>query len=258
MCLAPCFKGCTDQDYATEVASVQSYFDSGGESLLSEMEEERERLSSALDFEAAAQQHVKIAKLKSTLSACDEICGRLDRLDAVIIQPSSMQPFSTQPSSTLPPSALQPKSVALFRFRKGELAGPEPFPVEMEGDAEPLESRLRVALARLLPVGARSSQQFTEGLAILKRWYYRSHKVGEIIFAKDDGELPMRRLANAVGRVYRGEKEATLPAQNSSLVEKEPPGAPGPGAGAITRLHDRVQSVMICGNIILQNLSWKV
>src|SRR6266700_3454028 len=26
MCLAPCFKGCTDQDYAAEVARVQAYF----------------------------------------------------------------------------------------------------------------------------------------------------------------------------------------------------------------------------------------
>jgi hypothetical protein len=41
---------------------------------------------------------------------------------------------------------------------------------------------------------------------MLKRWYYRSHKVGEIIFAKEDGELPMRKLMNAVGRVVRGEK----------------------------------------------------
>jgi excinuclease ABC subunit C len=33
MCLAPCFKGCTDEDYSAEVARVQAYFDSGGESL---------------------------------------------------------------------------------------------------------------------------------------------------------------------------------------------------------------------------------
>jgi hypothetical protein len=44
-------------------------------------------------------------------------------------------------------------------------------------------------------------------LAILKRWYYRSHKVGEVLFADQQGELPMRRIVRAVGRVYRGEKE---------------------------------------------------
>ena len=107
MCLAPCFKGCTDEAYAAEVARVQEYFDSGGQSLLRELEAERERLSAELDFEAAAAQHAKVAKIKGILSACDDICGRLDRLDAVIIQPSA-----------------EAKSVALFRFHGGELLGP--------------------------------------------------------------------------------------------------------------------------------------
>ena len=65
MCLAPCFKGCTDEDYAAEIARVQQYFDSGGQSLLHELEAERERLSAELDFEAAAAQHAKVAKIKS-------------------------------------------------------------------------------------------------------------------------------------------------------------------------------------------------
>ena len=189
MCLAPCFKGCTDEAYAVEVARVQAYFDSCGQSLLAEMEGERERLSAALDFEAAAQQHAKIAKVKGILSACDEICRRLDQLDAVIVQPSS-----------------QPKSVALFRFRKGELAGPEPFMVETGDPSQSLENRVRAALEQFTPSGAHSAQQFAEELALLKRWHFRSHKVGEIILAKEDGELPMRRIANAATRTYKGEK----------------------------------------------------
>ena len=116
MCLAPCFKGCTDEAYAAEVARVREYFDSSGQSLLRELEAERERLSAELDFEAAAAQHAKIAKIKGILSACDDICGRLDRLDAVIIQPSA-----------------EAKSVSLFRFHGGELLGPVPVPMESEG-----------------------------------------------------------------------------------------------------------------------------
>ncbi len=189
MCLAPCFKGCTDEAYAAEVARVQAYLDSGGQSLVGEMEAERERHSAALDFEGAAQQHAKVAKVKGVLSAADEICRRLDRLDAVIVQPS--------------PEA---KSVALFRFRRGELAGPHPFAVEMENVGESLEHRVRGTLQQFVPAGARSALQFTEELAILKRWYYRSHKVGEIILANDEGELSARRIANAVGRVSKGEK----------------------------------------------------
>jgi excinuclease ABC subunit C len=190
MCLAPCFKGCTDEAYAAEVARVQAYFDSGGQSQLQELEIERERLSAALDFEAAAAQHAKIAKIKAILSACDDICGRLDHLNAVIIQPS-----------------LEPKAVALFHFCRGELSGPVAFVVEAEDDSQSQESRIKAALERIGPGGPLSAQRFMEELAILKRWYYRSHKVGEVFFSTNQSELPMRRIVRGVSRVYRGEKE---------------------------------------------------
>jgi len=240
MCLAPCFKGCTDEAYAAEVARVQEYFDSGGQSLLRELEAERERLSAELDFEAAAAQHAKVAKIKGILSACDEICGRLDRLDAVIIQP-----------------AAEEKSVSLFRFHCGELQGPVPISMESESvesevvksekmepenrksenkeaeslnsedpphdpvnflqesqaeavPAQTLDSRIRAALDSVATSGSLSAQRFSQELAILKRWYYRTHKVGEIFFANDKGELPLRRIVRGATRVYRGEKEAPV------------------------------------------------
>jgi excinuclease UvrABC nuclease subunit len=189
MCLAPCFQGCTDAAYAAEVTRVQSFLDSCGDSLIQELSAERDRLSAALDFEAAAQQHANIEKVKSIISMADEIYHRIDRLDAVIIQP-----------------ALDPKSAALFRFYKGELAGPQQFTVECEDTSQTLDSRLRATLKKMEPEGARAAQRFLEELAILKRWYYRTHKVGEIVFAKDGGEYPMRKLGNAVGRVHRREK----------------------------------------------------
>ncbi len=199
MCLAPCFKGCTDEAYVAEVGRVQAWFESRGQSLLGELEAERDRLSAAMEFEAAAQQHAKIARLKSILSGCDEISGRLDQLDAFVIQPSS-----------------QPGSAALFRFSAGAFAGPELFPVEVKGaevegaeverKAESIDARLRRVIRQLHPVQARSAAQAGEELAILRRWYYRTHKTGEIVFARAGHELPIRKLANAVIRVHRGEK----------------------------------------------------
>jgi excinuclease UvrABC nuclease subunit len=223
MCLAPCFKGCTDEAYAAEVARVREYFDSAGGSLLRELEAERERLSSELDFEAAAAQHAKVAKIKGILSACDDVCGRLDRLDAVIIQPSA-----------------DPKSVVLFRFHGCELNGPVPFAIEAEDTqqtvqnatipteaapaqgvtAQTTENRLRAVLESMVGKGSHSAQRFGEELAILKRWYYRSHKVGEVFFAGGDGELPWRRIVRGVGRVYRGEKEAVVAAPQDPAIEE--------------------------------------
>ncbi|MGE5324493.1 MAG: hypothetical protein ACM3SW_16625 [Actinomycetota bacterium] len=207
MCLAPCFKGCTDEAYAAEVARVQAYFDSCGNSLLNELEAERDRLSAEMEFEAAAQQHAKIAKLRGILSACDEISGRLDQLDAVIILPSA-----------------EPGCVALFRFREGAFTAPEQFPVENEGES--LDARLRTCLQQLAPARARSAAQFSEELAMLKRWYYRSHKTGEVVFASRQGELSIRKIANAVLRVHRGEKPVTLAVPAPSPETAEPGEAP--------------------------------
>jgi len=167
---------------------------------------ERDRLSSDLDFEGAARQHEKVTKVKGIASSCSEIYRGLDQIDAVIVQPAS-----------------QPESVALFRFSHGELAGPEYFSMEARDDAPPVEARLRETLPKLVLSGARSLQQFTEELAILKRWYYRTHKTGEIFFANHQGELPVRRISNAVQRVFRGEKEtADPPASENSSVAQTP------------------------------------
>jgi excinuclease ABC subunit C len=203
MCLAPCFKGCTDEAYMAEVSRVQAYFDSGGGSLLQALEAERDRLSADMDFEGAAQLHLKVAKVKGILSVCDDICRRLDLLDAVIVQPAS-----------------EAGSVALFRFRKGELCGPEKLILESKEIAEKQEDAgtpaepspsqhelLRNILQKLEGQEAKSATQFSEALALLKRWYYRTHKTGEIVLARPDGELPIRKITNAITRVSRGEKD---------------------------------------------------
>ncbi len=212
MCLAPCFKGCTDEAYAEEVTRVQAFFDSGGESLIAEIEAERDRLSADLDFEAAAERHMRLNKIKGVAALSDEICRRIDQLDAVIVQPAIQ-------------SAIQSKTVALFRFCKGELTGPEHFAVETPADkqtatentANTPDQRLRECFARLIPAGAHSAAQFMEELAMLKRWYYRTHKTGEIVLAKQDGELSIRRIANAVNRVCKYEKISDqLPSPPSS------------------------------------------
>jgi excinuclease ABC subunit C len=200
MCLAPCFKGCTDEAYMEEVARVQAFFDSGGESLVNELEAERDRLSAALDFEAAAQQHARIAKVKSIAALSDEICRRLDQLDAVIVQPSA-----------------EKVGVNLFRFYKGELAGPESFTLEPPDQSESLEQRLRTHFAQPAPAGAPTAVQFSEELALLKRWFYRTHKTGEIVLARTLGDLPMRKLAHAVARVGNIEKAPAAAAESGPL-----------------------------------------
>jgi hypothetical protein len=78
--------------------------------------------------------------------------------------------------------------------------------MEAEDTTQPMESRVRGALEVLVSSGSRQAQRFSEELAILKRWYYRSHKAGEIVLANANGDLSIRKVANAMGRVAKGEK----------------------------------------------------
>ena len=68
-----------------------------------------------------------------------------------------------------------------------------------------------------------SALERMEHLAMLKHWYYRSSRQGEIFLADARGELPLRRLVRGVSRVFRGEKAADSPAESAKTIEDRPP-----------------------------------
>jgi len=191
MCLAPCFKGCSDEEYHSEVARVQAFFNTSGESLARELTGQRERASTELAFEEAAAIHIKLDKLKPLLSQLPEIVHRIDRLQAILVQPSP-----------------EPNSVSVFHFAEAMLQGPFPFSVELRAESQSMESRVETAIAGFPPPNSHSTAERIEHLAILKRWFYRSHRTGEIFFANDNGSWPLRRIVRGIGRVYKGEKPA--------------------------------------------------
>ena len=191
MCLAPCFKGCSDDEYVTEVNRVQAYFDSSGDSLQRELSAERESASGRLAFEDAAAIHARVEKLKPLLSQLPEIVQRLDRLSALMIQPSHIA-----------------GSVTFFRVDAGKISGPHPFCIQSAEHAksQSMESRVQVALDTFPPAKAESASETMEHLALLKRWFYRGSRTGELFFADPKGELPMRRIVRGISRVFRGEQ----------------------------------------------------
>jgi excinuclease ABC subunit C len=191
MCLAPCFKGCSDEEYFAEVNRVQAYFDSAGDSLTRELSAEREAASGKLAFEDAAAIHVRVAKLKPIVSQIPEIVHRLDRLAALMIQPSHIA-----------------GSVAFFRVEAGRISGPNSFCIKPTEHAksQSMESRVQATLDSFPPAKTGAALETMEHLALLKRWYYRGSRIGEIFFADATGELPMRRIVRGIARVFRGEK----------------------------------------------------
>ena len=191
MCLAPCFRGCTDQEYRAEVQRVETYFDTRGDSLLRHFSEERDTASSNLAFEDAAAIHVKVEKLRPVVNQIPEIVQRLDRLSALMIQPSHLA-----------------DSVAFLKIETGRISGPLQFSIQppQHAKSQSMEARVLSALEAIPASGAKSALETMEHLAILKRWYYRGTRMGEIFFAGEKGVLPMRRIVRGVSRVLRGEK----------------------------------------------------
>jgi len=194
MCLAPCFRGCTDDEYRAEVVRVEDFLDSRGESLKRQMAAERDGASSKMEFETAAAIHARLDKLAPVLQQLPEFVRRIDQAHAVIVQ-----------------KAVQPESVALFRVDGGALAGPLEFPISdaEHAKSQSMEARIQAALAEFPASKPASAIERMEHLAILKRWCYRGTRTGEIFFADAKGELPMRRLVRGIGRVYRGEAPET-------------------------------------------------
>jgi excinuclease ABC subunit C len=196
MCLAPCFKGCTDEQYHAEVIRVQAYFDTAGKSFLREISSERDQASANLEFENAAMLHARIEKLKPLLSQLPEIVHRIDRLAGVLVEPNNAQP---SPAT---------ESIVFFRIDAGLISAPLTFALRSpeHTKSQSMESRIQEALSSHPPAVAGTALESMEHLAILKRWFYRSSRVGEIFFADEKGVLPMRRLVRGISRVFRGEK----------------------------------------------------
>ncbi|HZP04021.1 MAG TPA: excinuclease ABC subunit C [Terracidiphilus sp.] len=225
MCLAPCYKGCTDERYAEESAAVESFFATRGENRLVTLRTQRDTASANLEFESAAAIHAQVQRVEAVRSLASELVRPLSQLHAVILQASA-----------------QPDEVAVFLFEGGRLRGPAAFstvgmriqneqsgssslfaqplaieavPENVEQGSEDrnqsavvsrglLEARMEDALNALAQAPGATSATVRQGhLALLKRWYYRPEikRAGEIFFLDAGGHWPIKAMLRGVGRV---------------------------------------------------------
>ena len=234
MCLAPCYKGCTDERYDEESAAVQDFLASRGENKLVVLRGERDAASEKLAFENASALHAQVQKVEAVRALAPELVQPLSKLQAAILQAST-----------------NPDEVAVFLFDQGRLRGPaafstigmriqneqsgssslfaqpmalEPVPEEQgvgirdqgAGSNEQnqlarikvprtmLESRMEGLLAELMrPMDAPNSVLRQGHLALLKRWYYRPEvkREGEVVFPDAEGHWQIRALLRSAGRI---------------------------------------------------------
>jgi excinuclease UvrABC nuclease subunit len=221
MCLAPCFAGCTKEEYDAEVQRLVQFLDTNGNSLRAAIEDDREGASADLDFERAAQLHKRIEKLDEALRFRPELARRIANLDAVILQRSAEE-----------------QSIGVFGIHGGRLAEPfflrfaeiasQPRSAEhifkdyLEGSsatAQDAENFLR-------PSASASREELGEHLALISRWFYSNPREGEIFFREKD--WPYRKILRACSRLL-SPKAAEPPATEKTASEKTEPDTPAQG-----------------------------
>jgi hypothetical protein len=135
MCLAPCFKGCTDERYAEESAAVESFFATRGDSRLVTLRAQREQASADLEFEAAAAIHAQVQRVEGVRALASELVRPMSRLRAVILQqaappavgPTARSHPSDEDLSLGAPASARMYEVHVFLFEGGRLRGPAAF-----------------------------------------------------------------------------------------------------------------------------------
>ncbi len=220
MCLAPCFAGCTKEEYASEVGRVLETLDTNGAALTESLAREREAAGEALDFERAATLHKRLEKADAALRGMPELARRIESLNAVILQ-----------------RAAEEKAVIVFPLHAGILAEPIFLRFgELSSQPRPMETILRSQLEAQTPVSATANSskpemneqageingaemrtgapvsdlrsryglrvapaELPEHLSMVARWFYSKPRQGEIFFR--DGEWPYRRILRACARL---------------------------------------------------------
>jgi excinuclease UvrABC nuclease subunit len=204
MCLAPCFAGCTKEEYDVEVQRLVAFLETGGASLRETLQAERNQSSEEMNFEKAALLHKKLDKLDDALRGQSELPRRLQDLNAIILQ-----------------RAAADQSVSIYEVHAGKIA--EPFELSfasLAGDPRSAEQLLRQHLepnqtivnrseppqavisseARNLSSFASTSQaDLSEHLWLLARWFYSNPRHGEIFFRGK--AWPYRRMMRACARL---------------------------------------------------------
>ena len=200
-CLAPCFAGCTDQEYAAESARAAAFLATGGASALSSLEREREAASANLEFERAALLHSDLEKVAAARRNLPEIARAIQALNAVILQ-----------------CGAEDGTIAVFVVKAARIA--DPFLLrftELASQPRSVEEILRAALEtpaeaipqQTIPHGLSPQAELEDHLALLARWFYSRPRQGEIFFSEAGPRgWPYRRMLRACSRLLQPEAPA--------------------------------------------------
>jgi excinuclease ABC subunit C len=207
MCLAPCFAGCTKDEYDVEVNRLVQFLNTNSLSLHDSFAQEREAASEQMDYEKAAAIHKKLEKLDDVLRGKPDLSRRIEDIDAVVLQRS-----------------VEEHTVVFFGMRGGRLADPFYLRFGDTGKPASAEETVRDYLESVQSgtpaVNAspkQSAAELGEHLALLSRWFFSSPREGEIFFREK--EWPYRRILRACSRLLFPKEKSE---ENGSATGRTP------------------------------------
>jgi excinuclease ABC subunit C len=217
MCLAPCFAGCSKEEYGTEVHKLVNFLETGGNSLREALEKEREQASDNLDFEKANVLHKRLEKLDGALRSGPELARKVSDINAVILQRSAEE--QTIAAYAVRHGLLDedPLTVRFAEMASAPKSAEQLFRDYLEPNAEMHAGTAGFAGARhavpvLDPAPTRTPLigkfELSEHLWLLARWYYSNDRAGEIFFQNESGRQPgwpYRRILRACSRLLAPE-----------------------------------------------------
>jgi excinuclease ABC subunit C len=213
MCLAPCYKGCTDERYAQESSEVFAFLSTRGASLLGKLEAERNAASEAMEFEQAATIHQRMQKVQAVAHQAAEVVRPLAQLSGIMVQSSPeldhVSLFALRRGVWSGPASYSIMGMRLANERSGSsslFAHPmalEPVPLDAPAVAsrDVLDARLDEALAKLQVKKTVTPATLADHVSLLAQWFYRPKSTGELLFIAEEGEVPRKPLLRAISRV---------------------------------------------------------
>ncbi len=197
MCLAPCFKGCTDEEYAAEVERVQSSFRAAGNRWCARSSSSAMRRPPISTSRARLRLHARLEKVKA-----DRLAVAGDRA------PPRRAEWCDDPAvgGAGFGCAIQNRRWADLRSGGTQCWASRPKP---RTSARGRSRWNRASPRRWGRWRRRSCAVRWSGWST---WRCSSagtigpSKTGELFLTDSNGELPMRRVVRGVSRVFRGEK----------------------------------------------------
>jgi len=183
-CLRPCQCAVTSEEYHGESGRVLDFLATNGQSSATSLSVARQKASSEMDFELAAQIHKRLERVNAAAASRDRAITSIDEFNGVALTPAcGYRQFRLWPV----------------------IAGywQDPVPVDLSGE-ESRAMSLDRELRELLETSLRSVQsegRRVEHLALFSRWYYSSWRDGQWFPFRALDHLNYRKLVRELSKM---------------------------------------------------------